>query len=67
MARGTIEVPPELRKALAENKVAKVFFEKLPPSRQREYGGCVTEAKKPETRERRSLQTVAQLRKLNRQ
>ncbi|MCQ3936784.1 MAG: hypothetical protein DPW18_07020 [Chloroflexi bacterium] len=58
-----VEIPDELKKAFKGEKEAKAFFEKLPYSHQREYVGYITEAKKPETRERRAARTVAMLKK----
>lgn len=57
----TVDIPPELKRALAKNKGAKEVFEKLPPSHKREYVGYITEAKKPETRLRRVNQTIKTL------
>jgi uncharacterized protein YdeI (YjbR/CyaY-like superfamily) len=48
-----VKVPPELRKALAKNKAAKVAFAKMPYSHQKQYVEAIVEAKKPETRARR--------------
>jgi len=56
-----VEVPAELRAALARSKPAKAAFEKMPPSHRREIAGFVAEAKKPETRARRAAQTVEKL------
>jgi len=56
-----VEVPPELKQALAKSKRAAAAFEKMPPSHKREIVGYITEAKKPETRERRVAQTVKKL------
>ncbi|NOH01107.1 MAG: DUF1905 domain-containing protein [Chloroflexi bacterium] len=58
-----VEIPDELKKAFKGEKEAKAFFDKLPYSHQREYVGYITEAKKPETRERRAAQTIAMLKK----
>ncbi len=58
-----VEVPPELKKAFKVEKEAKAFFEGLAYSHQREYVGYITEAKKPETRERRVAQTIEMLKK----
>ena len=58
-----VEVPPELRKQFKVEKEAKVFFEKLAYSHQREYVNYITEAKKAETRVRRVAQTIEMLKK----
>jgi hypothetical protein len=58
-----VEIPADLKKALRTEKEAKAFFEKLAYSHQREYVGYITEAKKPETRERRVAQTIEMLKK----
>jgi len=60
-AKPPVLVPPELKRALARSPKAKAEFEKFPPSHKREVIGYITEAKKPETRERRAAQTVALL------
>lgn len=56
-----VEVPPELKRALAKSKRAAAAFEKMPPSHKKEIVGYIIEAKKPETRERRVAQTVEKL------
>jgi uncharacterized protein YdeI (YjbR/CyaY-like superfamily) len=48
-----VEVPPDLKKALAKNKAARAAFEAMPPSHKKEYVDAIVEAKKPETRARR--------------
>ena len=56
-----VTVPEDVQTALAQTPAAQTSFEKLSPSHQREYLGCVTEAKKPETRARRIKQMVTRL------
>jgi uncharacterized protein YdeI (YjbR/CyaY-like superfamily) len=58
-----VVVPAELKRALSRSPKAKAEFAKFPPSHQREVIGYITEAKKPETRERRAAKTVALLEK----
>ena len=62
-AKAPVVVPAELKRALASSPRAKAEFEKFPPSHKREVIGYITEAKKPETRERRAAKTVALLEK----
>jgi hypothetical protein len=49
----TVEVPPELERALAKNPTAKGAFEKLSYTHRKEHARAVGEAKAPETKERR--------------
>jgi uncharacterized protein YdeI (YjbR/CyaY-like superfamily) len=58
-----LEIPPDVKKALAKSKAAKAKFEKMPPSHQREYLGYVLEAKKAETRARRIEKMIVMLEK----
>jgi len=58
-----IEVPKDLMKELKKNNEAKLFFDKLSYTHQREYVMWITEAKKEETRQRRILKTVEMLKK----
>jgi Bacteriocin-protection, YdeI or OmpD-Associated/Domain of unknown function (DUF1905) len=53
-----VEVPADLRGALAGSPEAKASFEKLSFTHQREYVEWVKEAKRPETRARRIAATV---------
>lgn len=57
-----VRIPPELESALYADPAAAAAFAKLSFSHQREHINYVAEAKKPETRERRALQTVMSLR-----
>ncbi len=56
-------MPPEFAEALAGNKKAKEYFEKLAASYRRHYIGWVTAAKRPETKKRRIDESVALLEK----
>jgi uncharacterized protein YdeI (YjbR/CyaY-like superfamily) len=51
-------IPPDVRKALGE-KLPR--FQSLPPSHQREHLRAISQAKKPETRERRIAFLVAKM------
>lgn len=59
-AKPAIPMPDDVAKALATNKAAQAAFDAFPPSCRREYLEWITEAKRPETREKRIAQTVAQ-------
>ncbi|WP_201837249.1 YdeI/OmpD-associated family protein [Microvirga zambiensis] len=48
-----MDVPPDIRDALAKDAEARRVFDKLPPSHRREYLRWIEEAKKPETRSKR--------------
>lgn len=55
-------VPPsDFTRALSQNKKARAFFDKLPPSHKRAYIEAIVEAKKPETRMRRIAQALKML------
>ena len=56
-----IEVPADLKKAFKTEKQAKVFFEKLSYTHQREYVMWVNEAKREETRQNRIAKTIEML------
>jgi hypothetical protein len=60
-AKPQVEVPAELKAALAKDPAAKAAFDRMPPSHRKEHTGFVAEAKKPETRERRAAATVKAL------
>ena len=51
-------MPADLLAALKKNRPAKTTFDAFPPSCKREYADWITEAKRPETRERRVAQAV---------
>lgn len=57
----TVDVPPELAKALRSNPDAKAAFDAFSPSHRREYAEWIAEAKKAETKERRVLQAIEML------
>jgi uncharacterized protein YdeI (YjbR/CyaY-like superfamily) len=57
----TVEVPADLKKALAKDKQAKTFFESLSYSNKRRIVMAVEEAKMAETRQRRIDKSVANL------
>jgi hypothetical protein len=57
----TVEVPADVKRALAKNKRALAAFEKLAPSHRREHLRVITEAKKPETRARRIERMIEKL------
>jgi hypothetical protein len=56
-----VEIPPDLGAALAKNPSAQAAFQKLAYTHQREYVNWILEAKRPETRQRRVVQTVTKL------
>ncbi|MGD8628808.1 MAG: YdeI/OmpD-associated family protein [bacterium] len=60
-ATALIEVPPELKKALAANKAAARNFENLAPSYRRQYIGWFLSARREETRRRRLREIVSLL------
>ena len=51
-------VPADLQAALRKNAKARATFEGFSPSHQREYVEWITEAKRPETREKRLATTL---------
>lgn len=53
-----VTVPSDLAAALGRSRKARVAFESFSPSHQREYVEWITEAKRPETRERRLATTI---------
>lgn len=58
----TVEVPADLKKALANDKVAQQAFERLSYSMKRSHVLSIEGAKTPETRQRRIDKTMATLR-----
>ena len=56
-----VEIPAELKNALAKEKQAKAIFDKLSYTHQREYAMYVAEAKKEETRLARAAKTIEML------
>ncbi len=59
----SFDVPPELVKALAQNKKAKENFDKLAPSYRMQYIGWIAVAKRAETKKRRVEEAIALLEK----
>ena len=55
------EVPAILKKALSTHKKAKAYFDSLPPSRRARYVAWIANARKDETRERRTMESVRML------
>jgi hypothetical protein len=58
-----VEVPKDLMKELKKDKEAKVFFDKLSYTHQKEYVTWIMEAKKEETRQNRVVKTIEMLKK----
>jgi hypothetical protein len=58
-----IDVPVELKKAFKTDKDAKVLFEKLSYTHQKEYVNWINEAKREETRQNRIAKTIEMLKK----
>jgi uncharacterized protein YdeI (YjbR/CyaY-like superfamily) len=61
--RISVDIPPEFAEALARNKKAKEFFDKLAPSYRKHYIGWISVAKRPETKKRRIDESIALLEK----
>jgi len=57
-AKKAVRVPAELAAALKKNKLAAEAFAALSPSCRREYSEWISEAKRPETKEKRLTQSV---------
>lgn len=57
-----VELPPDLAEALAAAPGARDRFDALAPSHRKEWVRSVSDAKKPETRERRIAKAVDALR-----
>jgi Domain of unknown function (DUF1905)/Bacteriocin-protection, YdeI or OmpD-Associated len=57
----TLEMPHDLKTALARNKTARHLFEKLAYSRKKEYIRWIEAARRPETRIRRLRHAVAMI------
>jgi len=53
-----VTVPPAFMKAIKANKKAHAAFAKFPYSHKKEYVQWITEAKRPETRDRRVAQAI---------
>jgi uncharacterized protein YdeI (YjbR/CyaY-like superfamily) len=56
--KAAIKMPAELAALLKKNKAAAKMFAEFSPSCKREYVEWVTEAKRPETRDRRIVQAI---------
>ena len=56
-----VEVPEDFRQALDQDPAAKMAFEKLSYSHQREHVRAIVEAKRPETRRRRIAKALEML------
>lgn len=57
----TVTLPVDLEKVLTENPEAKLVFNKLSFTHQKEYVQWIEEAKKPETRQRRLEKLIEKL------
>ena len=57
----SFEIPRELESALATNKKAKMFFNQLAPSYQKQFIGWISVSKRQETRDRRVAESIALL------
>jgi len=57
----TTNIPLELKRALASEKIAQQNFAKLAPSHKRQFIYWITEAKRDETRARRISKTIEML------
>jgi uncharacterized protein YdeI (YjbR/CyaY-like superfamily) len=58
----TVDIPPALAAELERDSVAKRSFDALSPSHRREYASWIADAKRADTRERRTREAVAMLR-----
>ena len=58
-----IEIPAELKKLFKTEKEAKMVFEKLAYTHQREYVTWINDAKMEETRQNRIVKTIEMLKK----
>jgi uncharacterized protein YdeI (YjbR/CyaY-like superfamily) len=59
----SLDVPKDLSGALARNRTAKAFFERLAPTYQKHFIGWIVTAKRPETRVKRLKESLALLEK----
>jgi uncharacterized protein YdeI (YjbR/CyaY-like superfamily) len=57
-----VAIPPDLKKALAGDKAAAAFFERIAPSAKKMYVDWITGAKQAGTRARRIAKAVDMLR-----
>jgi uncharacterized protein YdeI (YjbR/CyaY-like superfamily) len=58
----TVEPPPELQAAFADEPELRAFFERLSYTHRKEYVRWIEEAKREETRRTRAAKAVAMLR-----
>lgn len=58
----TVEVPPDLQKALAADAAARARFDRLSYTHRREYVHWIEEAKREETRAKRITRTIEMIR-----
>ncbi|MBK0404791.1 DUF1905 domain-containing protein [Adhaeribacter sp. BT258] len=63
----TVTISPELAATFEQNPEAKMAFDKMSYTHQREHIQYIEEAKKPETRQRRMLKTIESLLKNKKQ
>lgn len=61
LGKYTVIPPSELLQLLGKNPVAKVFFENLSTTNQKEYVSWISDAKKEETRVKRSVAVLKKL------
>ncbi len=59
-----VEIPPDLRKALDNDPLAKTAYVKLSYTHQREYVRAILDAKHEETRRSRIVKTIEMLKKV---
>ena len=57
----SFEIPGELESALAKNKKAKIFFDRLAHAYQKQFIGWISVAKRQETKVRRVSESIALL------
>ena len=57
----SLEIPKELKEALAKNKKARTFFGQLAPTYQKQFIGWIVVAKRQETRDRRAKESIVLL------
>jgi len=58
-----VELPPDLQQALEQEPLARVAFEKLSYTHQKEHVRAILEAKRQETRQNRIAKTIEMLKK----
>lgn len=61
-AERTVDVPPELARALGADPVVQAAFDALSYTHRKEHARAVAEAKKPETKARRVEKVLTVLR-----